>query len=223
MSTFFLPFRMVSGTILATFACGKRIACKETPMMSLIAKFRMLRWALLGLCLLTLTGCAAPADDSKPGGPAMTVDLTSAAFKEGDSIPKQYTADGKDMSPPLHWTEPPPGTKSFALICEDPDAPRGTWTHWVLFNLSPDTRDLPEAVPAKETLNNGARQGNNDFKKIGYGGPAPPKGKLHRYLFKVFALDTMLELPTGATKETLIGAMKGHELAQGHLTGVYER
>lgn len=153
----------------------------------------------------------------------MTIQLTSAAFNEGDTIPRQYTADGKDVSPPLRWTDPPAGTKSFALICDDPDAPRGTWVHWVLFNLPADRRTLDEAVPTQPELADGVRQGKNDFRKIGYGGPAPPAGKPHRYFFHLYALDTVLDLAAGATKDQLVAAMKGHTLAGGDLMGRYGR
>ncbi len=115
----------------------------------------------------------------------MSIEVTSTAFKAGETIPKQYTGDGKDRSPPLRWSEPHSGTKSIALICDDPDAPRGTWVHWVLFNLPAQARELEEGVPTKETLGTGAKQGKNDFGNIGYGGPAPPKGKPHRYFFKL--------------------------------------
>ena len=142
----------------------------------------------------------------------MSIELTSTAFKQGMTIPKKYTGDGTDQSPPLHWSEPPSGTKSIALICADPDAPRGTWVHWVLFN-----------VPTTETLGNGTKQGKNDFGNIGYGGPAPPKGKPHRYFFKLYALDVTLDLPPGAIKAQLESAMKGHILAEGQLMGNYQR
>jgi Raf kinase inhibitor-like YbhB/YbcL family protein len=151
----------------------------------------------------------------------MSIELTSAAFQPGATIPKQYTGDGADHSPPLRWSEPPAGTKSLALICDDPDAPRGTWVHWVLFNLPGQTRELAEGVPMTETLGNGAEQGKNDFGKIGYGGPAPPKGKPHRYFFKLYALDGSVDLPAGATKAQLVEAMKGHILAEGQLMGHY--
>src|SRR5438477_5222162 len=117
------------------------------------------------------------------------MDLTSTVFREGQKSPQQYTGDGKDLSPPLQWTDPPPGTKSFALICEDPDAPRKTWTHWVILNIPADRRSLEEGVPANRALPSGAVQGQNDFGKIGYGGPAPPAGKAHRYFFRLYALN----------------------------------
>ena len=144
-------------------------------------------------------------------------------FSEGFPVPKDYTADGQNASPPLQWGEPPAGTKSFALICDDPDAPRGTWVHWVIYNLPADVRQLGPAMPAEATLPNGARQGTNDFKRIGYGGPAPPPGKPHRYFFKLYALDALLSLAPGATKEQLLEAMRGHQLAEGKLFGVYGR
>ena len=149
--------------------------------------------------------------------------LTSNAFSDGGTIPKEHTADGKNHSPELHWTGPPPETKSFALICDDPDAPHGTWVHWVLFNLLPETHELSHALPAGRTLTSGAKQGTNDFHKIGYGGPSPPPGKPHRYFFKLYALDAMLVLADGATKQQLEAAMKGHILAESHLMGKYGR
>ena len=153
----------------------------------------------------------------------MSIEVTSTAFKAGEIIPKQYTGDGADQSPPLRWSEPPAGTKSIALICDDPDAPRGTWVHWVLFNLPAQARELEEGVPTKETLGNGAKQGKNDFGNIGYGGPAPPKGKPHRYIFKLYALAMAVDLSAGATKAELEKAMKGHILADGQLMGTYQR
>jgi Raf kinase inhibitor-like YbhB/YbcL family protein len=153
----------------------------------------------------------------------MSLELTSTAFRPGETIPKQYTGDGADRSPPLRWSEPPSETKSLALICDDPDAPRGTWVHWVLFNLPAQLRELQEGVPTTEILGNGARQGKNDFGNIGYGGPAPPKGKPHRYSFKLYALDADVDLTPGATKGQLTNAMKGHILAEGQLVGNYGR
>ena len=153
----------------------------------------------------------------------MKIELTSTAFQEGTDVPQKHTGDGVDVSPPLRWADPPQGTKSFALIGDDPDAPRGTWVHWVLYNLPPDQRELAEGLPAQEALANGARQGKNDFGKIGYGGPAPPRGKPHRYFFKLYALDVLLEVPAGATKAQVTGSMKGHVLAEGQLMGRYQR
>ena len=151
------------------------------------------------------------------------IDLTSSAFQEGQPIPDTYTRDADDASPPLEWTDPPEETAGFALVCDDPDAPRGTWVHWVLFNLPPDQRSLEEGVPARGTLADGTRQGRNDFGGVGYGGPSPPPGPAHRYFFKLYALDTMLKLPAGATKNQLEQEMKGHILARGQLIGKYGR
>ncbi len=156
------------------------------------------------------------------GGKKIQIKVKSTAFEEGGMIPKQYTCDGMDISPPLAWTSVPEGTKSIALICDDPDAPMGTWVHWVLFNLPPDTKELPENVPPQKRLGNGAIHGINDFRKIGYGGPCPPSGT-HRYYFKVYALDTEINLKAGITKRKLLKAMKKHILAEGQLMGKYSK
>jgi Raf kinase inhibitor-like YbhB/YbcL family protein len=153
----------------------------------------------------------------------MNLDVTSTAFQEGQTIPTRYTADGENVSPPLQWPQAPDKTQSFALICEDPDAPRGTFTHWVLFNLPADSRQLTERMPHEATLAGGAAQGTNDFRKVGYGGPSPPPGKPHRYFFNLFALDRRLDLPASTTRDKLLSAMKGHILAEGHLMGKYGR
>jgi Raf kinase inhibitor-like YbhB/YbcL family protein len=153
----------------------------------------------------------------------MSLSLTSTAFQPGAAIPKQHTGDGADRSPPLRWSEPPTGTSSLALICDDPDAPRGTWVHWVLFNLPAQSRELEEGVPTEGVLGNGAKQGKNDFGQVGYGGPAPPGGKPHRYFFKLYALDTVLDLPVGSSRTQLENAMQGHVLAEGQLMGTYQR
>jgi Raf kinase inhibitor-like YbhB/YbcL family protein len=170
-----------------------------------------------------IVGCKDGAGDASTETRAMAITLTSTAFLEGQSIPKAYTGDGKDASPPLRWTAPPEGTRSFALICEDPDAPGGTWVHWVLFDLPADTRELGESVSPKGELPSGAKQGTSDFGKLGYGGPAPPPGKPHRYFFKLRALDRLLDLRAGATRVDLLAAMKGHVLAEGQLMGRYGR
>jgi Raf kinase inhibitor-like YbhB/YbcL family protein len=148
--------------------------------------------------------------------------VTSSAFQEGEPIPRQYTADGKNVSPPLQWTGAPEGTVSFALVCDDPDAPRGTWVHWVFFNLPADMQALAEAVP-RDVHPGGANHGTNDFKKIGYDGPSPPPGKPHRYSFKVYALSRLLDLSVGATKQQVVEAMESHILASGQLMGRYGR
>lgn len=153
----------------------------------------------------------------------MAFELTSSAFKEGERIPDRHTCEGDDLSPPLHWSVPPAATKSFALIADDPDAPGGTWVHWVIYNLSLDLRGLPEGIPAKDHWLDGALQGLTDFKRVGYGGPCPPPGKPHRYYFKLYALDAALTLKPRATKSQLLEACKGHVLAEAQLMGRFGR
>lgn len=152
----------------------------------------------------------------------MSLTLTSTAFSHGQSIPSVYTCEGKDISPPLAWSEPPSGTKSFALISDDPDAPMGTWVHWVAYNIPPKTRQLSEAFPTAAALKDGTLQGTTDFGRTGYGGPCPPSGT-HRYFFKLYALGTILDLQPGATKTQLEAAMQGHILAQAELMGTYKK
>ncbi len=149
--------------------------------------------------------------------------LSSPAFEEGDEIPVKYTGDGEDISPPLEWTEPPVGTQSFALIVDDPDAPGGIWTHWVIFNLPAHHRELSEAIPTSKQLPNGASQGENDFDDIGYGGPAPPRGVIHHYQFTLYALDQHLDLEAGVTKSRFLRVAEDHILAQSQLIGTYQR
>jgi Raf kinase inhibitor-like YbhB/YbcL family protein len=148
--------------------------------------------------------------------------ITSTAFSEGNMIPSKYTCDGQDISPPLEWKDAPAGTKSFALISDDPDAPVGTWVHWVVFNIPFQVKKLDEKIKREKEFNNGMRQGSNDWPKIGYGGPCPPSGT-HRYYFKLYALDTMLDIKPGVTKAQLLKAMTGHVLAEAQLTGKYKR
>lgn len=150
--------------------------------------------------------------------------LTSNAFKHADYIPGQYTCDGQDMSPALSWDDPPGGTQTFALIVEDPDAPSGTWTHWVVYNIPAKIRELSHGLPHEETLEDGILQGRNDFGKIGYGGPCPPKGHgQHAYHFRLFALSTSLPLPPGASKKEVLKAMEGSILAETEIEGFYKR
>jgi Raf kinase inhibitor-like YbhB/YbcL family protein len=151
-----------------------------------------------------------------------SMELTSTAFTEGGMIPAKYTCDGMDISPPLSWENIPEGTKSFAIICDDPDAPVGIWVHWVIYNLLPEVKELSEAIPAQRMLADGSMQGLNDFRKIGYGGPCPPGGT-HRYYFKLYALDIMLDLEGEPTKSDLEAAMQGHILKQCQIMGRYKR
>lgn len=149
-------------------------------------------------------------------------ELTSSAFAHEAPIPVKYSCDGENISPPLAWTDPPGGTQSFALINDDPDAPVGIWIHWVLYNIPGDSRGLNEAIPAHEELGDGSQHGENSWGRRDYGGPCPPSGT-HRYFFKLYALDTMLELGAVADKETLLEAMEGHILAEAELMGTYAR
>lgn len=152
----------------------------------------------------------------------MGIQITSSVFKEGEPIPSKYTCDGEDISPPLKWSSLPEGTKSLALISDDPDAPVGTWVHWVIYNIPPTVTELEEGIPSDKELPSGAKQGMNDFKKIGYGGPCPPSGT-HRYFFKLYALDSELNLEPRATKKDVLKAMEGHILEMGQLMGTYSR
>ncbi len=150
--------------------------------------------------------------------------LTSPSFQHQQPIPAKHTGEGADVSPALKWEGAPSATKSFALICDDPDAPGGTWVHWVIYNIPAGTTELPEGVAKSDTVLGGARQGVNDFGRVGYGGPMPPRGHgKHRYFFKLYALKSALELPARATKAQLEAAMKGQILAQAELVGTYER
>lgn len=153
----------------------------------------------------------------------MAFEMSSQAFKDGNAIPRRYTCDGEDLSPPLHWSVPPAETKSFVIIADDPDAPVGTWVHWVIYDIPLDLRGLTEGVPAKERLSNGALQGLNDFKRVGYGGPCPPPGKPHRYYFTLYALDVTLSLKPRATKALVLDACKGRILAEAKLMGWFGR
>jgi Raf kinase inhibitor-like YbhB/YbcL family protein len=149
--------------------------------------------------------------------------LTSTAFTEGAAIPAKHTCDAKNVSPPLKWSGVPPGAKSLALIVDDPDAPAGTWVHWVLYDLPATTSELGEDVPKNQYVAGGAKQGLNDFRHLGYGGPCPPPGKAHRYFFKLYALDAVLDLKPGLTKKDLESAMEKHILGRAQLMGTYQR
>jgi Raf kinase inhibitor-like YbhB/YbcL family protein len=163
-----------------------------------------------------------PTAAAEEGEETMDFTLSSAAFDHEEAIPTAYSCDGEDISPPLRWSDPPAGTESFALIADDPDAPVGTWVHWVLYNIPADARELPEDVPAQDKLDDGSLHGKNSWKRRDYGGPCPPSGT-HRYFFKLYALDTTLDLESGATKKQLLKAMDGHILAQAELMGTFSR
>jgi Raf kinase inhibitor-like YbhB/YbcL family protein len=153
----------------------------------------------------------------------MALTLSTSAFKPGGEIPRQHTCEGADQSPALTWSGAPAGTKSFALIADDPDAPVGTWVHWVVYDLPGDATGLPQGVPAKDTVSGDGKQGVNDFRKVGYGGPCPPPGKPHRYFFKLYALDAPTKLQARAIKAEVLRAIEGHVLAQAELMGTYKR
>lgn len=152
----------------------------------------------------------------------LEINLTSSAFKDGEFIPKKYTCDGKNVSPPLEWSGVPEEAKCFALICDDPDAPMGMWVHWVIFNIPASVNKLSENILPDKVFEDGTIQGKNDFRKIGYGGPCPPSG-IHRYFFKIYSLDKKLDLYPGSTKSELLHAMDGHVLSEGRLMGKYTR
>lgn len=170
----------------------------------------------------TAVPAATATEEEDPAVEEVDFKLTSSAYLQGDPIPASYSCDGENTSPRLTWTNPPEGTQSFALIFDDPDAPGGTWVHWVLFNLPAEARSLPANVPPDATLANGAVHGSNSWDSIGYGGPCPPGGE-HRYFMKLYALDSALELEVGATKEQLLEAMENHIVAEAELMGTYSR
>jgi len=186
----------------------------------------MLKNILAIVVISTLWFCSCKngeSPDSKAtGDEKMQIKITSPVFSNGSLIPSKYTCDGQNVSPPLQWQNVPAAAKSLAIICDDPDAPVGTWVHWVLYNLPPDTTQLAENIPADRILVSHANQGTNDFRKIGYGGPCPPSGT-HRYFFKIYALDTTIDLQPGATKKQLLNAARGHIIGTGELIGKYSR
>ncbi len=172
---------------------------------------------------LTVGSVLATAQGRQQKGDAMALHLESPAFQPGGAIPKEFACEGPDHSPALQWSNAPENTRSFVLIVDDPDAPVGTWVHWVVYDLPAGTKSLPQGVSKSEKLQGGGVQGKNDFKRIGYGGPCPPPGKPHRYFFKLYALDTELNLKPGAKKAEIEQAMHGHILANAELMGTYGR
>ena len=180
------------------------------------------RWLLLGIvvpALLALGGCG---QQPRKGDQPVSFELSSSAFEAGQSIPVKYSCHGQDVSPPLSWGDPPSGTRSLALVVEDPDAPVGNWVHWVIFNLPHQSRSLPEAVTSAAGLPQGAVDGSNSWGRTGYGGPCPPSGT-HRYFFTLYALDQQLDLAAGSGKEQLLKAMEGHVLGQAELMGTFSK
>ncbi|HEY6331181.1 MAG TPA: YbhB/YbcL family Raf kinase inhibitor-like protein [Blastocatellia bacterium] len=178
--------------------------------------------ALSGLLIpLLLAGCGKGGSSSNEIPSNLTMSLTSEAFSDDQQIPREYTCDGANVSPPLKWGGAPAGAKSFVLICEDIDAPFGVFVHWVVYNIPVSVSRLPRQVPTDQVLSDGARQSQNDFDHTGYGGPCPPHGK-HRYVFHVYAVDIVLD--QGSLKRDAVDkAIKNHILAQGQLTGTYQR
>jgi Raf kinase inhibitor-like YbhB/YbcL family protein len=174
------------------------------------------------LLFLLLTACGSTSPEPAAPAPAARFDLNSPVFSQAEAISPRHSCDGEDISPPLQWGDPPAGTQSLVLICDDPDAPGGTWVHWLLYNIPADSRALDENVAPEETLPDGSRQGKNSWGRTSYGGPCPPSGT-HRYFFRLYALDTVLELPTRVDKESLLEAMEGHILGQAELMGTYTR
>lgn len=179
---------------------------------------------LLILLMGLMINCGAPPSRETPtaGGEIMKITITSSAFAAGGMIPKKYTADAENVSPPLAISAVPEKTKSLALICDDPDAPAGDWVHWVIYNIPATVQEIPEDIGSDRMVAGMGIQGRNDFGKIGYGGPMPPSGT-HRYFFKVYALDTVLNPEPTLSKALLLKAMTGHILAQGELMGRYAR
>ena len=153
----------------------------------------------------------------------MSFVLKTTAFSGGGEIPSRFTCAGVNLSPALTWSGVPAEAHALALIVDDPDAPMGNWTHWLIWNIPAQATSLPEGVPAAEVLDNGARQGRNDFGKIGYGGPCPPPGRAHRYFFKLYALDKRLEVKAGATRRELEAAITSHVLSRTELIGTFRR
>ena len=178
---------------------------------------------VIWLAALAAMVAAQQPNQSKGGHSVMAFNVTSPAFASGAGIPKPYTCQGTDISPALAWSGQPSQTTSFALIVDDPDAPVGTWVHWVMWNIPESAHQLAENVAKHDRLDGGAMQGRNDFRKIGYNGPCPPPGNTHRYYFRLYALDVKLTLPPGAAREELEAAMKGHILAQAEYTGTFRR
>lgn len=180
----------------------------------------MRAYAALVVTILALSAAAAEAEQ---GGADMAFAIASSDFQSGQTIPQDYTCSGKDVSPALSWANAPAGTQSYALIFDDPDAPGGTWVHWVIYNIPASSKGLARAVKATKDLPDGTLQGRNDFGKIGYGGPCPPRGKPHRYFFTVYALSRKLPLASGATKKDVLAAMQGLILAKAELVGSFGR
>ncbi len=195
-------------------------------MISAFHRYLFLTTLAVSTVLATTSSAVARAKQSSTTHPKekKSMKLTSPSFKNQANIPVKYSCDHDNISPELIWDDVPKGTKSFAIISDDPDAPAGTWTHWLVYNIPGQVRHMPEYMPAQEALKDGTLQGLNDFRRIGYGGACPPEGHgQHHYHFKIYALDTVLDLKPGATKEQLEEAIRPHILDWAQLIGLYER
>ena len=195
--------------------CSRRSAC-QAP--AYARNLRGIANLAVAVALISLVVSISAAKDL-PG----RLELKTTAFPPGGTIPGQFTCSGADISPFLSWNRPPSRTQSFALILDDPDAPSGTWVHWVVYNLPASARQLPERVPHGNAVTGGGKQGVNDFPGDGYGGPCPPPGKPHRYFFRLYALDTVLPLRAPVRRRDVDSAMKGHILAHAELMGTFGR
>ena len=178
---------------------------------------------LLPLLITVVLALVVPAEVRGQEASSSKMELTTTSFTPGGFIPKRFTCEAADVSPALAWTDPPPGTRSFAIIEDDPDAPSGTFVHWVVYDLPAAYRKLPEALSGNDQMPGGGRQGTNDFSRTGYSGPCPPPGRPHRYFIRLYAVDTILNLRPAATRKELDAAMQGHILAQAELMGRYQR
>jgi len=190
---------------------------------NLVACVKRKLFLVMTLCAAVVGVLVTTASVMKPPEIHPKMALRSNAFKDGEPLPILYTCDDKNISPPLAWTGAPSETASLVLIVDDPDAPTGVWTHWIIFNLPADASGLAEDAAKSDSAMKSARQGLNDFKNLNYGGPCPPKGNLHRYFFKIYALDTVINLPAGASRTQVETAMTKHILAAGQLMGTYQR
>jgi hypothetical protein len=185
--------------------------------------------SVLALIVFLSGGCGGDGSEQTPrevrtgASPKMNFWMSSPVMEYGEEIPARHTCDGPDLSPALIWENVPAGARSLALISEDPDAPGGTWVHWVIYRLPPDATGLDAGVPTQPVLESGARQGLNDFGSTGYRGPCPPPGKAHRYFFRLYALDVEPELAPGASRAQLVRAMEGHVVGKAQLMGTYKR
>jgi len=203
------PDEFAGPPVSSVFGCGSPLYAVD---------FRGIAYLTVAMALVFLTASYPLAGESSG-----KLELTTSAFHPGSPIPTQFTCSGANISPALSWNQPPPRTQSFVLIVDDPDAPVGTWVHWVVYNLPASARQLPEQVPPGEVVAGGGKQGVNDFPTNGYGGPCPPPGKPHRYFFRLYALDTVLDLRAPVHRKDVDSAMKGHFLAEADLMGTFGR